>query len=100
MENTSTTIKTNQSESRIITLPDATTTLVGIDTYQTLTNKILVTPIINSISSNGYVIDIPFISDTNDTLVGKNTHDILTNKTLIDSSNETSSTSTGKPTKI
>lgn len=84
VENTSTTIKTNQSESIIITLPDATTTLVGTDTYQTLTNKILISPDISSISNNGTIINIPLI---NDTLVGRNTNDILTNKILIDSSN-------------
>ena len=36
------------SADRTITLPDATTTLVGTDTTQTLTNKTLTSPVINS----------------------------------------------------
>lgn len=36
---TTTTIATAATANRIVTLPDATTTLVGIDTAQTLTNK-------------------------------------------------------------
>lgn len=82
--NTSTTIKSLQSTNRIITLPDADTTLVGTDAVQTLTNKILVSPIITSINiNNTNTINLPI---TNDILVARNTYDILTNKTLIDSS--------------
>jgi hypothetical protein len=36
------------STNRTITIPDATTTLVGTDATQTLTNKTLTTPNINS----------------------------------------------------
>ena len=78
---TSTTINTNQTINRTITLPDDTTTLTGTTTTQTLTNKTLIDPIITGISNNG---NINFPTGTNDTLVAKNTFDILNNKILID----------------
>ena len=82
--NTTTTIKTEQTDSRTITLPDATTTLVGTDTTQTLTNKQIISPIISSIFNSGGTITFPI---ANDMVVCRNTSDILTNKTLIDSFN-------------
>ncbi|MFM7795691.1 MAG: hypothetical protein ACKO7N_02910, partial [Candidatus Nitrosotenuis sp.] len=69
------------STARTITFPDATTTLVGTDTSQTLSGKTLTSPIISSISNTG-TLTLPTSTDT---LVGRATTDTLTNKTLTDS---------------
>lgn len=65
-------------QTRTLTAPDASTTIVGTDTSQTLTNKTLTTPIIAQISNTG-TLTLPTSTDT---LVGRDTTDTLTNKTL------------------
>jgi hypothetical protein len=94
---------------RTVTLPDSTTTLVGTDTTDTLTNKTLTSPTVTSPTVSGlYLSDgsIVFegatadafettlqvtdptadrtitLPDATDTLVGRATTDTLTNKTL------------------
>lgn len=63
---------------RTLTIPDASTTLVGIDTTQTLTNKTLTAPVISTIVNTG-TVTLPTATDT---LTGKATTDTFTNKTL------------------
>ncbi len=94
---------------RTVTLPDSTTTLVGTDTTDTLTNKTLTSPTLTSPTVSGlYLSDgsVVFegatadafettlqvtdptadrtitLPDATDTLVGRATTDTLTNKTL------------------
>ena len=69
---------TTLTASRTITIPDSTTTMVGTDTTQTLTNKTLTAPVISSITNTG-TLTLPTSTDT---LVGRATTDTLTNKTL------------------
>jgi len=77
-----------------LTLPTSTTTLVGTDTTDTLTNKSLTSPTITGTVSGNATYTNPTIStisnngtltlpaDTSDTMVGRATTDTLTNKTL------------------
>jgi len=72
---------------RVITIPDATTTLVGTDTTQTLTNKTLTSPNISSIVNTG-TLTLPTTTGTValtsnlTSFITASSADTLTNKTL------------------
>ena len=67
----------------ILTFPTSTTTLVGRDTNDTLTNKIFESPTMSTIN-NGGILTLPTSTTT---LVGRDTNDTLTNKTLTGATN-------------
>ena len=82
------------SNTGTITLPTATTTLVGRDTTDTLTNKTLTAPVISTITNTG-TITLPTATTT---LVGRDTSDTLTNKTISGSNNTISNIANGSLT--
>lgn len=67
-----------------LTFPSSSDVLVGRNTSDTLTNKTLTAPIINTIVNGGNTLTLPA---ANDTLVGQATVDILTNKNLTSGTN-------------
>lgn len=75
---TYTTLVTSQTSNRTITLPNATTTLIGTGTTDSLSNKTLISPVISTIINTG-TLTLPTATTT---LVGRTTTDTLTNKTL------------------
>lgn len=64
---TKTTIAAAQTANRTVTMPDADTTLVGQDTTDTLTNKTLTSPIINTSISGTAVLDEDDMVSNSDT---------------------------------
>jgi len=62
--NTSTLILTNQTATRNVSLPDATTRLIGYDTVDTLTNKTIQDPATNNVAASGLATSANTIIDT------------------------------------
>lgn len=99
---TSTTIAASQTADRTVSLPDASTTLVGTDTTQTLTNKTLTdsTTFLQDDSDNTKKLQFQLSGittgttrtltapDVNTTIVGTDATQVLTNKTFTDSSTQ------------
>jgi hypothetical protein len=67
------------TEDRIITLPNATTTVVGTDVTQTLTNKTLTSPTVSTPTVSGL-----YLSDSSITFEGASANDYETTLTVTD----------------
>jgi hypothetical protein len=67
------------TEDRVITLPNATTTVVGTDVTQTLTNKTLTSPTLSTPSVSGL-----YLSDSSITFEGASANDYETTLTVTD----------------
>lgn len=75
-------IYTDATKDKLITLPATTDTLVGVGYAQTLTNKTLTTPIIASLYQDAGKTKLLTMPATSDTLATLNTAETLVNKTL------------------
>jgi hypothetical protein len=75
-----TTLAFSHTGSRVISVPDATDTLVARNTTDTLTNKTLSGNELGTFTSGGGTYTMP--SGGTDVMVGRDTVDTLTNKTL------------------